>query len=241
MEEHVLTADGITVKYFVIRRRSMKNLRMRVGDKGEIVVSCSPRTALWRIEAFVVKNIPWISKQQAKIKEEGTGEPRRYVNLEKYLFCGKEYTLVVLTGAKEKVNINGDFLVLTVKNEGDTEKKRRLLDNWYRRQAKAVFESRFRALAEKYREYFKDDYKLVVRQMKARWGTCIINKKTVVLNFKLIYADVKYLDYVIMHELCHFYHRNHDRAFYSMLGSFVPDCKQLKKQLTNFYIRYSHL
>lgn len=214
---------------------------MRVGDKGEIVVSCSPRVALARINAFVLKNLDWAIAERNKIKSEGVLEKRQYVTCEKYLFAGKEYMLVVIEGEREYVGTVGDNLALVVKDKNDLERKRKLIDNWYKKSAKELFKRRFEECVNKYRDVFPDEYKLSIRQMKARWGTCIINKKTVVLNFKLVYADVKYLDYVIMHELCHFYHKNHDDKFYGMLKGFVPDYKALRKGLTSYYIRYSHL
>lgn len=241
MEEHVLNADGVALRYVVVRRKGMKNLRLRVSDKGEPVVSCSPRTSLERINAFVAKNVAWVQSEKKKIKDAGLLDKRKYVTAEKYLYAGKERMLVVLKGEREHVDVVDDYMALVIPDENDIERKRNLIDKWYRKKAKEVFTQRFYDCVEKYRNYFPDDYKLRIRQMKARWGSCIIDKKTVVLNFKLIYADFKYLDYVIMHELCHFYHKNHGAAFYGMLARFLPDHRELRKGLTNYYIRYSHL
>ena len=241
MEEYVAVAGDNKIRYFVIRRKNMRNMRMRVNDKGDIVISCSPRVAFARINAFVLKNLDWALSERKKIQSEGVLEERKYLTCEKYLFAGKEYMLVVIEGEREYVGTVGDNLALVVKDKNDFERKRKLVDNWYKNKAKELFAERFEYCVNNYKEIFPDNYKLSIRQMKARWGTCIINKKTVVLNFKLVYADVRYLDYVIMHELCHFYHKNHDASFYDMLVRFIPDYKALRKGLTSYYIRYSHL
>lgn len=241
MEQHVATAKDNRLTYYVLRRKGMRNMRLRVNDKGQVVVSCSSRIPLERINAFVIKNADWLISELSKIKSEGVLEERKYQTCEKYLFAGKEYMLVVIEGEREYVGTVGDNLALVVKDKNDFERKRKLVDNWYKNKAKELFAERFEYCVNNYREIFPDNYKLSIRQMKARWGTCIINKKTVVLNFKLVYSDVRYLDYVIMHELCHFYHKNHDASFYGMLARFIPDYKALRKRLTSYYIRYSHL
>ena len=66
----------------------------------------------------------------------------------------------------------------------------------------------------------------------------MINRNTVTLNSKLIYADESLIDYVIMHELCHFKFKNHDRDFYALLSRICPDWKARKKLLGNKYIYY---
>lgn len=243
MEQHVVIAGEYKDFYYVIRRKGMKNMRMRVNGKGEVIVSCSLRISLERIHAFVVKNIDWVISEREKLKKEGVLEERKFVTGEKYLYAGTDYMLVVLTGEKERVNINGNYLVLTVKakDENNYERKRRLIDKWYKDSAAQLFAQRFEACVDKHRDLFPDKYPLIIKTMKSRWGYCMISKKTIALNFKLVYTDVKCLDYVIMHELCHLYYKNHDKAFYAFLEELLPGSKVLRKQLTSFYIRYSHI
>ena len=42
---------------------------------------------------------------------------------------------------------------------------------------------------------------------------------------KFVKMDVKYLDYVIVHELCHFYEANHSNRFWYHVGLHYPEFK----------------
>ena len=58
------------------------------------------------------------------------------------------------------------------------------------------------------------DLSLTIRKMKTRWGVCNYKTKRVTLNFNLIKKDIKYLDYVIVHELSHLLYPNHSKNFW---------------------------
>ena len=46
----------------------------------------------------------------------------------------------------------------------------------------------------------------------------------------------KLIDYVILHELAHTKEKNHGKNFWSLLSSFVPEAKELNKELKNHSI-----
>ena len=67
--------------------------------------------------------------------------------------------------------------------------------------------------------------------MKTRWGVCNIRDNSVTLNSKLIEYDIEELDYVIIHELSHFIHFNHSKAFWNQVEKYTPNYKQIRKKL----------
>ena len=72
--------------------------------------------------------------------------------------------------------------------------------------------------------------------MKSRWGSCNTSKKQVLLNTELIKAPTHGIEYVIMHELCHLKHPNHDNKFYGFLNIVMPDWKQRKERLEKAFL-----
>ena len=49
-------------------------------------------------------------------------------------------------------------------------------------------------------------------------------------------ADKREIDYVILHELCHTKVMNHSKAFYDLVGRFMPDYKERQKKLKEIKI-----
>ncbi len=98
--------------------------------------------------------------------------------------------------------------------------------------AKAVMPS----LAEKVeflnRTHFNFDLgKVSIRQASSRWGSCNAKTKRINLNFLLLFAPERVLDYVIIHELAHLKESNHSKAFWALVQSAMPDYKEVRTWL----------
>ena len=70
-----------------------------------------------------------------------------------------------------------------------------------------------------------------VRKMVRKWGYCNKRDKLVTLNSELIKYSVDDIDYVVVHELCHFLHFDHSKAFWESVKFYKPDYKVNKKHL----------
>ena len=73
--------------------------------------------------------------------------------------------------------------------------------------------------------------KLRIRTMKSCWGSCLVNKGIITLNRKLLMKHRECIEYVVVHELCHFIHPNHSKEFYKFMEQFMPDWKERKGRL----------
>jgi predicted metal-dependent hydrolase len=75
------------------------------------------------------------------------------------------------------------------------------------------------------------NYKAVaVSSAKTRWGSCSANN-TLRFTFRLAYAPKEIIDYVVVHELAHTFHRNHEKAFWRTVEKYCPDWKVKRKWL----------
>ncbi len=128
----------------------------------------------------------------------------------------------------------------TLNGKSKQEAVRKLLENWYRQQAKVQFAEMLDVCWAKFQEGSLQGLKpahrkiqkptLQIRKMKTRWGS-LSHKGTLTLNLDLIRAPRECLEYLVMHELCHLIHSNHSPAFYSLLASHLPDWTTRKQTL----------
>jgi len=86
---------------------------------------------------------------------------------------------------------------------------------------------------KKYWQFFKDrGCKLVeikYRMMKRTWGVCRPTAGTITFNKRLIHQPVEFIEYVVLHEMCHLLIPNHSKDFYTLVAHHMPHFKQYEK------------
>jgi predicted metal-dependent hydrolase len=51
------------------------------------------------------------------------------------------------------------------------------------------------------------------------------------INWRIIQAPIPLIEYVLVHEITHMKHPNHDRRFWSVLGRVMPDYEDRRARL----------
>lgn len=74
-----------------------------------------------------------------------------------------------------------------------------------------------------------------VNDSKTKWGMCTSNRN-ITFNYMLAMLPIELIDYVVVHELCHILHMNHDRSFGRKVGSIFPDYKKKDEHLKMYGI-----
>ena len=72
--------------------------------------------------------------------------------------------------------------------------------------------------------------RISIRNQKTRWGSCS-RKGNLNFNYRIVHLPEKYLDYVIVHELCHLKQFNHSRSFWDLVELAIPECKKIRKEI----------
>ena len=110
---------------------------------------------------------------------------------------------------------------------GDKRSVFSLLEDFFKNYARYYLQQRVDLLSQ---EMSLPYNRLTIRAQKTRWGSCSI-KKNINLNYRLLFVEQQFMDYVILHELVHTLHMNHSKAYWSFLESINPDARRLDKQL----------
>lgn len=72
-----------------------------------------------------------------------------------------------------------------------------------------------------------------VRDMRTRWGSCHPAKRQITLAARLALQPPEAVEYVVVHEYCHFVHPDHQAGFWALVASILPDWKARRALLRN--------
>lgn len=198
----------------IITYKNNKNMYLRVKDDLKIYITAPKYIKQKEIEDFIKNNIKSISK----IINEKDALHKKHDN--KFLYLGKPYEIVKITD--NKIIIGNDKVFIGEIN----------IDKFYKKQASIIFKERLDYIYNIFSENIPYP-KLKIRKMTSKWGVCNITDKTVTLNLNLIKLDIKYLDYVIVHELSHLKEGNHSKNFWEIVERNTPNYKQIRKEMKN--------
>ena len=64
---------------------------------------------------------------------------------------------------------------------------------------------------------------LKVRDMRTRWGSCHVVKRQITLASRLALQPAAAIEYVVVHEYCHFVYPDHQAPFWALVERILPD------------------
>lgn len=76
-----------------------------------------------------------------------------------------------------------------------------------------------------------DNITYKTRYTTSRHGSCNAKKRNINMSLYLIQYNLRYIEYVYLHEITHFKHQNHGPKFYELLEKLCPDYKSRKREL----------
>ena len=71
-----------------------------------------------------------------------------------------------------------------------------------------------------------------VRDATTRFGSCMPSKKNLYFSSRLVMLPEKAVDSIIVHELCHMVHKEHNKEFYELAEKYMPDYNQIDSWLS---------
>lgn len=228
-----------TVRYhnqlieYSVFRKPVRNINIRVHPGRLVRVSAALQVPDRVLDDFVLQKGGWILKCFERLEDRDADREPTFADGESVRILGREYKLKASFSRKEEVRVDaeGGRILLLTNAPIDTARKKRLYEKWITEQCGKIFGKILEQSLPLFKRYRISMPELKLRKMKSRWGSCIAAKKTITLNKRLIQAPRPAIEYVVVHELAHFVHQNHSRAFYDLVRSVMPDYKERKKLL----------
>lgn len=230
--ERTVITEGQEIHYY-LEQKNVKNLNLRVRKDGSVYVSANESVPRKEIDAFVCSKASYIIRAVEKFKEmaQYKPQPKQYISGETFNIQGRGLRLQVSEALKESISADGIYIYLEVNDINDYEKKKRMVNRFLDQQCKTVFTEILDELYPLFQKYAIERPVMRIRDMETRWGSCLVKKKIITLNKRLLEAPRNCIEYVVMHELCHFMYPNHSKQFYTFLTMMMPDWKERKEFL----------
>ena len=227
--------------HYQLERKPVKNLNLRIRSDRSIYVSANSAVPTDEIDLFVISKASYISNAIERFNEMAKykPQPKQYVSGETFYIQGRALRLQVSKSEKDMISSDGIYIFLSVKDPDDIDQKRRMVNRFLNKQCRLVFEEIIHSIYPVFEKYGVSYPNLRIRNMETRWGSCLAKKGIITLNKRLLEAPRNCIEYVVMHEFCHFIHPNHSKQFYMFLTMLMPDWKERKGLLERIYFNYN--
>lgn len=235
-----LTCGGREIKWLLTRKK-VKNVNMRIKPDGIVYISASGRVPIGYIEDFIRQKsgLIFASLERFAVRAAAPELPeadKEYRDGDTVCCFGDYYTLRIIIDteisyASEESVVVGDKEIVVAVRYGNRAGK--VLEKFCAAETERLFQSLNERTCAVFGEkgYSVPLAELQIRKMTSRWGSCHISDGKIVINSRLALYPKICAEYVFVHEYAHFIVPNHSEAFYAVVADIMPNYKVCVKTL----------
>jgi len=222
-----------------VEQKDIKNIHLSVyPPEGKVRIAAPQHIDLDTLRVYALSKLPWIKKQQSKMRGQEREGAREFLNRESHFFKGKRYLLTIVEhDAPPKIELKHKTMFLYVRPGTTRVKMQSILDEWYRGHLKKELPKLLKKW-EKTLEIKVNEFG--VKKMKTKWGSCNREDKRIWINLELAKKPLECLEYVVVHEMVHLMERNHNDRFVAYMDYFLPKWRFYKDELNRLPVRHEN-
>jgi predicted metal-dependent hydrolase len=217
--------------------KDIKNVHLSVHPPtGRVRIAAPKRMRLDTIRVFAISKLAWIRQQQAKLRAQERETPRQYVERESHYVWGRRHLMTVVEReGPPSIEIKHTRFVLGVPPRTSEEKRRALVEQWYREELKEAVPPLLARWEQRLGVHVQ---RFFVQRMKTRWGSCNAKTRSIRLNSELAKKPLPCLEYLVVHEMVHLIEPTHNARFVAVMDRVMPHWRELRQQLNRLPIRH---
>ncbi len=135
----------------------------------------------------------------------------------------------------ERLKFKHRTLLLQLRPGATEDKKRKVLEEWYRHQLKAevppLIEKWERLIGVKAERFH-------VQRKKTKWGSCSPDSSSIRPNTELAKKPRECLEYIVVHELIHLLEPTHNARFVALIDHYLPKWQSGRQLLNRLPVRH---
>ena len=215
--------------YTHIVNPKLKHIYLKFDDEGNLIIK-SPKVSPSRIEALLLKKSAWINRAREKI---ATKKGRRidFSQDTELYYLGIPYPIKLVSHPKKRTILLQNEKAFELRyHRYDENLFGQKIDSFYKEQAKIHIPP----LIEKWSKRMDlMPTRITFRKTKRQWGSCSA-KNALSFNTMMMKLPQNVIEYIIVHELAHIRHKHHQKAFWELVETYLPDYKKRVRELKTY-------
>ncbi|HNS44192.1 MAG TPA: SprT family zinc-dependent metalloprotease [Alphaproteobacteria bacterium] len=190
-----------------------KRLALRLdAHAGRIDLVIPERASLKKAYKFAESNQHWI-----ETKINALPQPIPFTDGQSVPLLGKLHTIRIIKTGKKYTSINmiGDEIQVETQLDDPSQRITRFLRSYAEKELRKLADIKAATLNRTLSSF-------CVRDMKSRWGSCSTDGR-MTLSWRLLFAPLEAIDYVVAHESAHLTHADHSKKFWALCEGLSAD------------------
>ncbi|MDR1130405.1 MAG: M48 family metallopeptidase [Prevotellaceae bacterium] len=235
MNSKILVIEGIGAVEYRKSARA-KCLRISVHRESGVTVSVPEYMSFDEAEKFVSSRLKWIEKSVNRFRSD---KREQTVYNETDGFSSKFRTMNLIREDRKNMQLKiseKHFDIrcprdIDVESDGIQSIIRRFIEHVWKVEAHEYLPGKLTHWSNVYHFRYKS---LTIKNTRSFWGKCG-GDNSIVLSLHLMHLPDHLIDYVVLHELCHTVHKNHQKEFWQLLDRCTSGkAKFLAKEMRNY-------
>ena len=210
---------------------------VKIYFKGNILNITKPtRLSKKRLLQILKNQEGEIYSKYKKILDSEVDSIKQWKTGEKIYYQGEQFSIErkLTKTAKISITLQTDEKIFVIEVPKDLEQN--IVKETVDKAIKKLFKRNTEVLIAKKLPYWSkitgfkyNEFK--IRDATTRYGSCMPSKKNVYFSSRLIMLPEDKVDAIIVHELCHMKFKYHNKDFYGLVQSYIPNYKEIDQWL----------
>ena len=217
---------------FELERKAVKNINLRVRRDGTVHLSIPKRATVAEAEKFLLDHEAWVLAALSRMEKREEAHPTASAVGDSLPYLGGRLEVVWQTGAPARVEANmaEGRLTVTLPDPTDPAMRAAAVETFEKAETRKLVT----ALVARYHPHFAArgvpyPKAIRVKAMTTRHGSCSSAKGYLNFSSRLCEYPVPFVEYVVVHELCHFLEANHSERFWREVERVLPDWRERER------------
>ncbi len=227
----ILPRSGRALTY-ELERKAVKNLNLRIRRDGTVHLSIPSRTTVAAAEAFLCEREDWILAALARMEARAENHPAAEAVEASLPYLGGTLQVLWQAGspARVEVDMENRRLTVTLPDIQDPDLRAAAVETF----EKAETQKLVTELVARYYPFFETrgvpfPKSIRVKCIKSRFGSCAPQNGSLNFAARLCEYPLPFVEYVVVHELCHFLEANHSARFWLEVERVLPDWRERER------------